>query len=80
MTIVATQTDFVPAATYAATASPAATYAATSVSSLVIEHVIPAPAVPAPVIEYVSSAPVIEYIAPAPSVTLSVPSQQLHPT
>ena len=79
----ATQTDFVPAATYAASSSPAATYAATPAPSPVIEHVIPAPAVPhvapAPVIEYVSSAPVIEYIAPAPAVTLFVPSQQFHP-
>ena len=69
----ATQTDFVPAATYAATPAP----------SPVIDCVVSAPVVnyvaPAPVIEYVSSAPVIENIAPAPAVTLSVQSQQLPP-
>ena len=79
----ATQTVFVPAASYAATASPAATYAATPAPSPVIEYVFPALAVnyvaPAPVTECVSSAPVIEYIAPAPAVTLAVPSQQLPP-
>ena len=52
--------------------------------SPVIKHVTLAPAAPhvAPVlvIECVSPAPVIEHAAPAPAVTLSVPSQQLHPT
>ena len=71
VTSVATQTDFVPAATYATTASPAATYTATSAPSPMIEHVDPALVVtyaaPAPVMKYVSSAPVIEYIAPAPT-------------
>ena len=66
----ATQTDFVAAATYAATASPAATFAATSAPS----HV-----VPAPVVIYAASAPVIEsvieYIAPARAVTRAVPCQ-----
>ena len=77
---VGVQTDFVPAATYAAPASPAATPAPSSV----LEYVVPARAVacdePTPVIEYVSSAPVIEYIAPAPAVTLFVPGQLLPPT
>ena len=81
VTSVATQTDFVLAATYAATASPAATYAATPTPSPVIEYVVLVLAVnyvaPAPVIEYMSSAPVIEHIAPAPAVTHSVPRQQL---
>ena len=75
------ETDFAPAAFYAATASPAATYAAAPAPLPVIDCVVPAPAVnyvaPAPVIEDMSSAPVIEYIAPAPAVSLSVPSQLL---
>ena len=83
VTSVTTQTDFVLAATYAATASPAETHAATPAPSPVIEYVVPAPAVnyvaPAPVIEYLSSAPVTEHIAPAPAVTLSAPRQQLPP-
>ena len=69
----ATQTDFVPAATYAATPAP----------SPMIDQVVPAPAVtyavPAPVFEYVAPAPVMEYIAPAPAVTYAAPSQQLPP-
>ena len=77
----ATQTDFVPAATYAATASPAATYAATLTLFPVIEHVVPAlvatHAAPAPVFEYLAPAPVIEYNAPALAMTRAVPSQQL---
>ena len=76
---IATQTDdFVPAATYAATASPAATAA-----SPMVEYVDPAPfvapAAPAPVFEHMAPAPVIENIAPVPAVTLDAPSQQLPP-
>ena len=81
---IATQTDdFVPAATYAATASLAATYAAAAAPSPMVEYVDPAPVVtyaaPAPVIEYVSSAPVTDYGAPAPAMTYVASSQQLPP-
>ena len=71
---IATQTDdFVPAATYAATASPGATYAATAASPMV-EYVDPAP-----VVTYAAPAPVIEYIAPAPAMTYDASCQQLLP-
>ena len=71
---IATQTDdFVPAATYAATASPAASYAATAASPMV-EYVDPAP-----VVTCAAPAPVIEYIAPALAMNYVASSQQLPP-
>ena len=75
------QTDSVPAATHASTASLAATYAATPAPLPVIENGVFSTCcqfvAPALVIEYVSSAPAIEYIAPAPAMTLAASSQQL---
>ena len=80
---VATQTDFVLAATYSATASLAATFAATLAPVPVFEQVVPAHvathAAPAPVFEYVASALVTENIAPAPAVPFDAPSQQFFP-